>query len=368
MLLQHFSAACRAFAKLVCTATVPITVRDVQNLIMQPVWSKRPEPKNEKEIRMKHLLVAATVTAGVWLATPAWADPFFFSTGNPDALLGALSQPPVSGKLETETADDFILGETTTIAQATITGLIPSGTPLANIENVEVEVYHVFPKDSDVGRTSGPPTFSTAQVPARLNSPSDVEIDAATRDGSLGTLDFTASLLNASFSVANTVVTGINKKPNQTTHGEGSATGEEVEITITFTPPILLPADHYFFRPEVQVAGGDFLFLSAPRPIVAPGTPFLGDLQAWIRNSDLNPDWLRIGTDIIAGIPPTFSMTFSLAGDTIPQAGTPGLANCHGKSVSALAHQFGGLDAAASALGFSSVKALQDAFREFCGL
>ena len=34
---------------------------------------------------MKHmnLLVAATVTAGVWLATPAWADPFFFSTGNP---------------------------------------------------------------------------------------------------------------------------------------------------------------------------------------------------------------------------------------------------------------------------------------------
>ena len=219
---------------------------------------------------MKHmnLLVAATVTAGVWLATPAWADPFFFNTGTVDGKLGALSQPATSDKLETETADDFILTETTTIAQATITGLIPSGTPLTNIENVEVEVYHVFPTDSDVGRTSGPPLFSTAQVPARLNSPSDVEIDDATRDGASGTLEFSASLLNPSFEVANTVVTGINKKPDQTTHGDGAARGEEVEIAITFTPPILLAAGHYFFRPEVQVAGGDFLYLSAPRPIV----------------------------------------------------------------------------------------------------
>jgi hypothetical protein len=317
---------------------------------------------------MKHvnLLVAATVTAGVWLATPAWADPFFFSTGTADGALGALSQPATSEKLETETADDFILSETTAIAQATITGLVPSGTPLANIENVEVEVYHVFPTDSDVGRTSGPPTFSTAQVPARLNSPSDVEIDDATRDGASGTLEFSASLLNPSFEVANTVVTGIKKKPDQTTNGDGPARGEEVEIAITFNPPILLPAGHYFFRPEVQVAGGDFLYVSAPRPIVAPGTPFMGDLQAWIRNSDLAPDWLRIGTDIIAGIPPTFSMTFSLTGETVPQAGTPGLANCHGKSISALAHQFGGIDAAASALGFSSVGALHSAFKEFC--
>src|SRR5260221_12482061 len=119
------------------------------------------------------LLVAAKVTAGVGLATPAWADPFFFSPGAPDRLLGALSQPVSMRHLETETADDFILTETTSIAQATITGLIPSGTPLANLSNVEVEVYHVFPKDSDVGRTSGPPTFSTGQVPPRPNPHSD---------------------------------------------------------------------------------------------------------------------------------------------------------------------------------------------------
>jgi len=48
-------------------------------------------------------------------------------------------------------------------------------------------------------------------------------------------------------------------------------------------------------------------------------------------------------------------------------AGTPGQANCHGESVSALAQQFGGLSATAAALEFPSVKALQDAIRAFCG-
>jgi len=57
---------------------------------------------------------------------------------------------------------------------------------------------------------------------------------------------------------------------------------------------------------------------------VAPGTPFMGDLQAWIRNSDLNPDWLRIGTDIIGGTPvQTFNMALSLSGEATPAAATP---------------------------------------------
>jgi len=177
-------------------------------------------------------------------------------------------------------------------------------------------------------------------------------------------------VLTERFTVLNTVVNGINKKPDQTTGGEGEATGEEVEISITFTPPLLLPAGHYFFRPEVEVTGGDFLYESAPRPIVPPGTPFppdVTDLQAWIRNDNLLPDWLRIGTDIIGGTPPpTFNLTFALRGETIPQAGTPGRPNCHGKTVSALARQLGGLAHAAEALGFSSVDALQDVIDLFC--
>ena len=48
-------------------------------------------------------------------------------------------------------------------------------------------------------------------------------------------------------------------------------------------------------------------------------------------------------------------------------AGTPGFSNCHGVSVSALSIEFGNnLGAAATALGFSSVTALQDAITAFC--
>ncbi|HVO23311.1 MAG TPA: PEP-CTERM sorting domain-containing protein [Candidatus Margulisiibacteriota bacterium] len=265
-------------------------------------------------MKLKRLLVAATVTAGVWFVPPAWADPFFFSTGSADGLLGAFSQPASTVSLDTETADDFVLTETASIAQATITGLVQRGTPLADISNVEVEIYHIFPKDS-----ADPPS---GNVPARANSPADVEIDTATRDSSMGTLTFTATLLDESLSVQNTVAHNI-KLPDAVPGGEGPANGEAVQIAITFTPPIVLPADHYFFRPEVQVDGG-FLYLSAPKPIVAPGTPFTGELQAWIRNSDLKPDWLRIGTDIIGGTPAqTFNMAFSLAGETTGLGETP---------------------------------------------
>jgi len=300
-------------------------------------------------------LLSAVIAAGV-LATPARAETFFFTSGTPDGRLGALSRSESPGKVETETADDFILTETTVINGATITGIINA--PLTNIGNVEVEFYHKFPLDSVI-----PPS---GRVLSRVNSPADVEIDAATREGSLGTLSFSARSLNASFSLLNTVVNGINPTPSRT-GGEGPATGQEIQITITFTKPILLPAGQYFFRPEVLVNGGDFLYVSAPR---SPGVPFVGDLQAWIRNSRLAPDWVRIGTDIIGAdapaTPPTFNMTFSLTGNTIPEAGIPGEPNCHGESASALARQFRGIDAAASTLGFSSVDALQDSFKAFC--
>jgi hypothetical protein len=262
------------------------------------------------------LLIPVALSAGLWLATPVRAEPFSFSTGDPDGRLAALSQPASAGHLETETADDFVLAATTTIDQATIVGLIPSGTPLAAVTNVEIEIYHVFPEDS-VEPPSG-------NVPARANSPGDVEIDTATRDARAGTLHFAATLSQPSFSVLNTVVDGINRMPANMTNGEGPASGDVVQIAITFTPPIVLPADHYFFRPQVEVPGGDFLYLSAPKPIVAPGTPFMGDLQAWIRNSDLAPDWLRIGTDIIGGATPTtFNMVFSLSGDAASETDTP---------------------------------------------
>jgi YVTN family beta-propeller protein len=48
-------------------------------------------------------------------------------------------------------------------------------------------------------------------------------------------------------------------------------------------------------------------------------------------------------------------------------AGIPGKANCYGQSVAALVRQYGGLNAAAAALGFRSIRALQNAILAFCG-
>jgi hypothetical protein len=101
-----------------------------------------------------------------------------------------------------------------------------------------------------------------------------------------------------------------------------------------FTTPFDLAAGHYFFVPQVQLAGtDDFFWLSAPRPIVPPGTPFppgFTDLQAWTRDQFLDPDWLRVGTDIVGGAtPPTFNAAFDLNGVGVPGpiagAGLPGL-------------------------------------------
>ncbi len=115
---------------------------------------------------------------------------------------------------------------------------------------------------------------------------------------------------------------GIHPIPNQTTTGDGPVTGEEVMFTVNFTTSVPLPANHYFFVPQVELSNGNFLWLSAPRPIVPPGTPFpvgVTDLQSWTRDAMLNPDWLRIGTDIVGGTtPPTFNAAFSLTGN-IPE-------------------------------------------------
>lgn len=266
-------------------------------------------------------LLSAVFALGLALLQPSvgTATPFFFSTGDPDGKIATLSRPP-GGGLQTETADDFVLAAHTLIKSATFVGLIPTGTPLSSITQVEIEFYHVFPKDSDLGRTSGPPLFSTVQVPTRVNSPGDVEIGSATRDSAGGSLSFIVSLINGSFTANNSVVNGINPHPNEFTGGEGPVTGEEVQIDVSFTTPVDLLADHYFFRPEVLVTGGDFLWLSAPKPITGGSGPFLPDLQSWTRNDNLAPDWLRIGTDITHQGP--FNATFSLSGDTIPEPAT----------------------------------------------
>jgi hypothetical protein len=233
---------------------------------------------------------------------------FSFNTGTPDGLMAMASRPASTGKAEIEAADDFILSSTTVIDQATFTGLLPTGTTLTGISKVHLEIYRVFPLDSDTTRTPN--------VPTRANSPADVVFDSAQRDSGAGDFTFSINVINPSFTAQNSVLNGINPQPNQTTGGDGSVTGEEVKFTVNLTNPLELPADHYFFVPQVQLANGDFYWLSAPKPITGTGTtPFANDLQTWIRNTALQPDWLRVGTDIVGGTPaPTFNASFSLAG------------------------------------------------------
>jgi hypothetical protein len=258
---------------------------------------------------------AAAVALALLAATPAAATPaFFFSTGNPDGLIATLSRPSSAGKLETETADDFVTPAHTLITNATFTGLLVGGATPTNVTDVEIELYHVFPIESAL-----PPD---GRVLTRANSPSDNNFAAS--DALLGQLTFTTKVIQQTFTALNSVANGINPLPHQFTGGEGSVTGEEVEFDVTFATPIALGEDHVFFRPEVALndPNSDFFWLSAPKPIGAAGTPFAADLQTWIRNDGpgaLAPDWERIGTDVTHQGP--FNAAFALTG-VIPEPGT----------------------------------------------
>jgi hypothetical protein len=272
------------------------------------------------------LAVVAVVCSPLAVATP-----FVFNTGDPNGLMATASRPATAGRVEIESADDFLISSQTSLTSATFTGLLTGGVTVSSIGEVRVEIYRVFPTDSDVNRTSGPPTFSTTEVPTRVNSPSDVEF--VDRDTVSSNLSFSTSVLSNSFTVLNSVQSGINPKPNQTTGGDGAVTGQEVRFSVTFLTPIDLAPDHYFFVPQVQITSpdGQFLWLSGQRPLGGSGTtPFLPDLQSWIRNDALAPDWLRIGTDIVGPLPnggaaPTINASFSLNGqiaDVVPEPGT----------------------------------------------
>jgi PEP-CTERM motif len=250
------------------------------------------------------MLFAVSLKAGV-----------IYNNLTPNNQVAIASRPGGAGGFEIEAADDFLLSSSTSITSASFIGLMVPGTGgSSSVSEIRVEIYRVFPLDSD--------TVRTPNVPTRVNSPSDVAFDL--RDSaSVGQLTFSTSVLAGSFTALNSIQPGgIHAKPNQTTLGNGPLTGQEVEFDVNFLMPFTLPSDHYFLVPQVQLTnGGQFYWLSASRPISGPGTtPFAPDLQAWTRDAGLDPDWLRVGTDIIGGgTPPTFNAAFSLNGTAVPE-------------------------------------------------
>lgn len=266
---------------------------------------------------VKHTLVCITVLgAGALFAMPASAGTLYNNL-TPNNQMAIATRPGSAGAFEIEAGDDFLLGANSIVNSASFVGLaVPGASGNFTISDVAVEIYRVFPLDSDINRTP--------QVPTRMNSPSDVAF--ASKDSGAGDLLFGTSLLSQTFTALNSVQPGgIHAKPLQTTQGNGPLTGQEIQFDVTFTTPFDLPADHYFFVPQVTLSNGaQFYWLSASRPISGPGTTnFAPDLQAWTRDQNLDPDWLRVGTDIVGGTtPPTFNAAFSLEGTAVPEPGT----------------------------------------------
>src|SRR5262249_54051305 len=158
-----------------------------------------------------------------------------------DGLVATISEPANARNAhrEFESADDFVLGTRTAIGQVSFTGLMTGGATPKDVSNVTVEIYRVFPKDSDLKRTP--------KVPTRANWPSDVAFES--RDSASYGLSFQTQVLGASFttlaSVSGAGKIGVNSG------GDGRVTGEEVKFNIAFgSHPLDLPADHYFLVPQ----------------------------------------------------------------------------------------------------------------------
>src|SRR5579883_1845323 len=127
--------------------------------------------------RFTSLLLAFALVCS--LAIPASADIFYFSTGEPDGLMAVASHPAGTYTDENEAADDFTLDSETLLIGATFYGLLPYDSSPEDIGDVIVEIYRVFPNDSDPDRE--------IQVPTRANSPSDVAFDSRAASEGRGT-------------------------------------------------------------------------------------------------------------------------------------------------------------------------------------
>jgi YVTN family beta-propeller protein len=88
-------------------------------------------------------------------------------------------------------------------------------------------------------------------------------------------------------------------------------------------------------------------------------------------NGDNNVSVIDTATNTVIGPPISVGnnpIAFGVFIQPPPRfAGTPGFSNCQAQSVAALAQHYHGLNAAAAALGFSSISALHNAILAFCG-
>ena len=160
-----------------------------------------------------------TASLAILAVSPAFADPFFFSTGDPDGLIATASRPDSPGRPEIESADDFVLTQNTRITGGSFTGLLTGGASLASISEVVVEIYRVFPLDSDVGRTS----VRRRSRPRRCRHASTRRPTWRSRRARPPRRNCCSSPRSSqmSFTANNSVLNGIHPMPGQFTGGDG---------------------------------------------------------------------------------------------------------------------------------------------------
>src|SRR5215468_5179663 len=115
--------------------------------------ARRPSPMSSTANRERSIarsVVPSLLTIALaFTAAPVGATPVAFSTGDPDGKIATATRPDV-GATEIESADDFVLTNNTSITHATFTGLLTGGATPSNVGEIVVEIYRVFPNDSNV--------------------------------------------------------------------------------------------------------------------------------------------------------------------------------------------------------------------------
>lgn len=268
------------------------------------------------------VLVAGASIGALWTFSSAAQAAVLWDTLEPNSKIGFSSQLDIP----TETADDFtVTGDGFKVTDVSFLGLFTDES--ADIEDIDLAFYSVFPGASDLTRT--PATV-------RTNGPEDTEFVAF----SLGedTLSYTSKDLG-SFTIDQAILpsSGANTPGVGSGVVGGPVTGNLRQIDAKLKNPLTLPPDAVFLVSAVDPSAGDFFRVAGSRPPEFPEPLPAGvvDRQAWFRTNApfpnaLEPDWVRV-SDVVnqqdGTAEPAFNAAFRVSGEevSVPEPGTVSL-------------------------------------------
>ncbi len=145
-----------------------------------------------------------------------------------------------------------------------------------------------------------------------------------------------------------------------------SATGGTPQSTLINTQfPAPLTANLAENRSRVPLSGQTVNFAA---PITGPSATLTASAPVTDSNGNVSTLATANGNAGSYNVGASFgNSTAQFALTNVLFSGQPGKVNCHGQSVATLSKRYGTLRAAASALGYPSVQALQAAIKQFCG-